>query len=221
MSEADALLAAIRQAPDDDAPRLIYADWLDEHGQPERAEFIRVQIELARQESPGLRRREAELLAEHHDLFAGPLTAPWLRIRFRRGFADTFGHTGLFVANELDAMDRGFDSSRGQARSYFRFFLNGTWWSVSSPASMDEVIQHMRSGPNDFGVTSFVSYSFDLFFPPARIHFGWLAPGNSWDAQGTLERSQLVFEIVARGKRKRIIFSHVHIPGFDSFQDSP
>jgi len=28
MSEADALLAAIRQTPDDDAPRLIYADWL-------------------------------------------------------------------------------------------------------------------------------------------------------------------------------------------------
>ena len=54
MSDATALLAAIRAAPDDDAPRLIYADWLDEHGQPERAEFIRVQIELARHESPTL-----------------------------------------------------------------------------------------------------------------------------------------------------------------------
>ena len=46
MSDRDALLAAIRQAPRDDAPRLIYADWLDEHGDPDRAEFIRLQIEI-------------------------------------------------------------------------------------------------------------------------------------------------------------------------------
>lgn len=42
------LLAAIRKAPDDDAPRLIYADWLQDHGDEARAEFIRVQCELAR-----------------------------------------------------------------------------------------------------------------------------------------------------------------------------
>lgn len=40
------LLQAILDNPDDDAPRLIYADWLEENGNPERAEFIRVQIEL-------------------------------------------------------------------------------------------------------------------------------------------------------------------------------
>ncbi len=48
MSDRAALLAAILAAPDDDAPRLVYADWLDEQGEGERAEFIRVQIELAR-----------------------------------------------------------------------------------------------------------------------------------------------------------------------------
>src|SRR5215216_4626617 len=97
MSDAAALLAAIRAAPDDDAPRLVYADWLDEHGQPERAEFIRVQCALARRDSPALRRREAELLAAHHDAFAGQLAAPHLRFRFERGFAVGFGHTGLFA----------------------------------------------------------------------------------------------------------------------------
>ena len=50
MSDEDALLAAIAAHPDEDTPRLMYADWLDEHGQPVRAEFIRVQIELARKE---------------------------------------------------------------------------------------------------------------------------------------------------------------------------
>lgn len=48
MTEDTALLARIIDNPADDAPRLVYADWLDETGQCERAEFIRVQIELAK-----------------------------------------------------------------------------------------------------------------------------------------------------------------------------
>jgi uncharacterized protein (TIGR02996 family) len=42
-----AFLRAICAEPADDTPRLVYADWLEEHGQGERAEFIRVQVELA------------------------------------------------------------------------------------------------------------------------------------------------------------------------------
>ena len=34
--------------PDDDTPRLVYADWLDEQGDADSAEFIRVQIERTR-----------------------------------------------------------------------------------------------------------------------------------------------------------------------------
>ena len=45
--EYDAFLSAIIENSTDDAPRLIYADWLEEHGQSERAEFIRVQCALA------------------------------------------------------------------------------------------------------------------------------------------------------------------------------
>lgn len=39
------LLAPILTHPDDDLPRLIAADWLEENGQGEWAEFIRSQIE--------------------------------------------------------------------------------------------------------------------------------------------------------------------------------
>src|SRR5262245_12883262 len=53
--EQQGLLAAILAEPDDDVPRLVYADWLDEHGDEARAEFIRVQVELARMEEPDLR----------------------------------------------------------------------------------------------------------------------------------------------------------------------
>src|SRR5262249_9709898 len=42
-------LRAICAAPDDDAPRLVFADWLDENAEPERAEFIRLQVRLARE----------------------------------------------------------------------------------------------------------------------------------------------------------------------------
>lgn len=41
------LLRGICENKADDAPRLVIADWLDEHGQPERAEFIRAQIQYA------------------------------------------------------------------------------------------------------------------------------------------------------------------------------
>lgn len=44
----DALLASILDRPEDDLPRLVYADWLDENGEHERSEFIRVQCELAK-----------------------------------------------------------------------------------------------------------------------------------------------------------------------------
>jgi uncharacterized protein (TIGR02996 family) len=47
MTDADALLAAIIENPDEDTPRLAYADEIQETD-AERAEFIRVQVEIAR-----------------------------------------------------------------------------------------------------------------------------------------------------------------------------
>jgi uncharacterized protein (TIGR02996 family) len=41
------LLAAVLANETDDTARLVYADWLQENGQEARAEFIRVQVELA------------------------------------------------------------------------------------------------------------------------------------------------------------------------------
>jgi uncharacterized protein (TIGR02996 family) len=41
-----ALLAATRACPADDLPRLVFADWLDDHGEPDRAEFVRLHLRL-------------------------------------------------------------------------------------------------------------------------------------------------------------------------------
>lgn len=46
-SDEQAFLDAICANVADDAPRLVYADWLDQNGQSERAEFVRIQCELA------------------------------------------------------------------------------------------------------------------------------------------------------------------------------
>jgi uncharacterized protein (TIGR02996 family) len=53
VTERESLLAAIIAQPDEDTVRLAFADWLDEHGEHARAEFVRVQCELAR--TPGCR----------------------------------------------------------------------------------------------------------------------------------------------------------------------
>jgi uncharacterized protein (TIGR02996 family) len=47
MSEDAAFRAAIQADPTAVATRLVYADWLDEHGRPEYASFLRAQCELA------------------------------------------------------------------------------------------------------------------------------------------------------------------------------
>ena len=63
MSDHDALLTAIAEHPEEDTPRLMYADWLEENGDPERADFVRIQVELAR---PGLSGGEKSALVRRH-----------------------------------------------------------------------------------------------------------------------------------------------------------
>jgi uncharacterized protein (TIGR02996 family) len=77
MSDRLALLAAIRENPDEHTPRLAYADWLDEHAASAsdhvRAEFIRIQIESAElhlrskqlDRAEQLEAKAKELLAAH------------------------------------------------------------------------------------------------------------------------------------------------------------
>lgn len=91
MAIEDAFLHDILAHPDDDAPRLIYADWLDEHNDP-RGEFIRVQCALAQlsDEDPHrwpLEQREQELLHEYESKLL-PKTISNTPCVFRRGFVE-------------------------------------------------------------------------------------------------------------------------------------
>jgi uncharacterized protein (TIGR02996 family) len=76
------LIAAVIAAPDDDAPRLVYADWLMEKNDP-RGELIAQQ----------LKNPDEEVLANEppHDAWASDLNALDVSPFFRRGFIERIG----------------------------------------------------------------------------------------------------------------------------------
>jgi uncharacterized protein (TIGR02996 family) len=63
MTDEKCLLATIWEEPHEDAPRLVYADWLEDHDRSARAEFIRVQCQLALLEEEDETPQRSELLA--------------------------------------------------------------------------------------------------------------------------------------------------------------
>src|SRR5262245_38133379 len=100
MMHDEAFLDAIAAHPDDDVHRLVYADWLEEHDEADRAEFIRLQVALARNadgkgdmppaEIARLQARERCLLSRHETRWLQPLRDLGARGRihgeFHRGF---------------------------------------------------------------------------------------------------------------------------------------
>ncbi len=92
MTHDDAFLEAIREAPDDDAPRLLYADWLEDNGESHRAELIRVQIALAGRPTDnaaaGLLSRQNALLPLHDEEWSESVRAVAFSWEYRRGFVE-------------------------------------------------------------------------------------------------------------------------------------
>ncbi len=116
---ADAFLRAIRAAPDDDLPRLVFADYLDETGDPARAEFIRVQCELAQLPDHDPRRRDLEdrehdLLSEHEPGWLNGLPGYVQEWDWRHGFVHEVS------ASLLQILDNPNDSIAGHPVSSFR-----------------------------------------------------------------------------------------------------
>jgi uncharacterized protein (TIGR02996 family) len=94
------LMDAILAAPDDDAPRLVYADYLLEHDDP-RGEFIIIQCTLgravsgvrggsrvsaARDSFDELKQRERQLLHKNGRAWLGPYGRILRKVTWRRGF---------------------------------------------------------------------------------------------------------------------------------------
>ena len=120
-----ALLRGVEAAPDDDLPRLVYADWLDEHGRHARAEFIRVQCELASIERrlPGMTLEEKRV--------AGPRRGELVRTQREMLMAKTLESVGYYPSNRNDA-------GRYQSDDYGRKFRRGFLSEFTIFENMDE-----------------------------------------------------------------------------------
>jgi uncharacterized protein (TIGR02996 family) len=92
-----AFLADILEHPDDDAVRLVFADWLQDNGDPDRAEFIRVQCECeglpdGHPRLEVLLRRGDELLRKNQQ-------------RWQEGVAECGGSWPIFRRGFIEAVD--------------------------------------------------------------------------------------------------------------------
>ncbi|MEZ6121751.1 MAG: TIGR02996 domain-containing protein [Planctomycetaceae bacterium] len=90
--DEQSFLDEICSHPDDDTPRLIYADWLEEQGNA-RGEFIRVQCEMATLKKTQVRyrelvKREQMLLFRHQAEWLSAFPLSVRRHVFRRGFVE-------------------------------------------------------------------------------------------------------------------------------------
>lgn len=108
----ESLMRAVLDNPDDDAPRLILADWLDENGDSERAELIRLQCRIAERErndyvppddSDGkaayaLEEKHAERWASEYARFNG--------VHFMRPFHRGFPTIGIYSPTALLKADK-------------------------------------------------------------------------------------------------------------------
>src|SRR5262249_28446774 len=95
MPDEAQFLQAILEDPDSDAPRLVFADWLEEHGNELRASFIRAQIELSHipLKAPGWQEafdRQHALHLKYAPIWGKQLPewTAYLRLQLRRGFGD-------------------------------------------------------------------------------------------------------------------------------------
>lgn len=91
--EEAALLAAVYADPSANAPREVYGDWLQQHGDP-RGELIAIQLAHAKTHDDRFGALEKALLETYRDRWRGPLPTTATELVFRRGFVDAARNTG-------------------------------------------------------------------------------------------------------------------------------
>lgn len=150
-SSADerAFLRAIRAEPHDDALRLIYADWLDERGDP-RGEFIRIQCALAKLPindplQAELTSREQTLRDEHEVEWSRPLHGLVSGWEFVRGILESVSlSAGAFLEHAVEIV------RRAPVRR-FRIFEAGTCFAQLVRSSRLGLARELDLCGNDLG----------------------------------------------------------------------
>jgi uncharacterized protein (TIGR02996 family) len=133
MSDEKALLAAIWEHPHEDTPRLMYADWLQENDQTERARFIRLQCEITRvndgdSQLAELKKREAGLWNAHRRTYRQGLPDRLRSYPFSRGF----------VAPLLEGV-----SGHKFFHTFFELLPRAPLWNLILTAALDADISRL------------------------------------------------------------------------------
>jgi uncharacterized protein (TIGR02996 family) len=187
-----AFLRDIAEHLGDDAPRLVYADWLEEHGRPERAELIRLQCALPALawDDPrrgGLTARQEELLAAHGETWREPAgvgsDAP-----FERGFQEVALVWRMCVREVATP-----DDLREATRTERGVLFLGVSWSVQSYRSRAVVAEMVRAWLRGGPAAPVAFYRVDLSDQECAVWDGvakWLAPprvpAELWGGGGAL-----------------------------------
>jgi uncharacterized protein (TIGR02996 family) len=108
--QVQVFLREIKEHPDDDTPRLVLADWLQDQGDP-RGELMHLQVTRFRlsEDDPryaNLHRRERQILDAHALNWLGPLVDLVVRWEFRRGLIALEAQAGRLLGdNHLDWLE--------------------------------------------------------------------------------------------------------------------
>ncbi len=168
--QAAAFLHAIKDRPDDDVARLVYADWLTEQGDADRGEFIRLQVDLERlpeddERLPEVRKRAAAIQRAHAKGWL-PATLHALNGRgrkqitectFRRGFLDSVylwpRRPGLVTA-ALDALAQ-------EPLQQLRLHCG------SGDAPLDQALAELAASPHTSSLRALQAFGHDGVTPQA------------------------------------------------------
>jgi uncharacterized protein (TIGR02996 family) len=191
-----ALEAAVIADVEDDAPRLVYSDWLEEHGDAIRAEFIRVQCALwdkspADEDYPDLIERHRELRVQMEDHCLEPQLPAGVGFHdsslsahddsasaYHRGFAyfakEPYvegGHPGLSHAEAFrDALSRVVSETTIRGVHFYGFWQYfDTILSCPAAASL-AAVSCSAIGPRDDGRTAVEL----IASSSAAANLGWL-----------------------------------------------
>jgi uncharacterized protein (TIGR02996 family) len=215
MTAERGFLHDILEHPDDDTPRLIYADWLDDRGDPRsaaRAELIRLQCRLAgptSEDDPerwALLEREAQLLRAHGKGWAGPLRRLVKRWWFRRGFVEGVALPATDFLRHADALFElapirnvrllGEPIEVSLRRAPYRNHQEQTTWVLSLQRLLPELALCPRLAKVRGLNLSWQRFSLPAF--EALLRSPYFPPLESLDLSGTAVCTDEGFRLLAR-----------------------
>ncbi len=157
-ADGESLFEAVVEALDDDARRLVYADWLSERADP-RGELIAIQVREAKgQSSEKESKRARTLLKQHKEEWLGDLSRVFAHFELSRGFLDRATLAQNAAATE-EAWERApndprlrtlrfLEKGRGNTAHLAAFVLSEQTVNLrSAPVPSNAVLEKLASGP--------------------------------------------------------------------------